>query len=56
MQESNPKEEKIAEMGEGYESTQSGKTWPEKTSDLVRPARNHEGIANGKEKVKDNKE
>ena len=38
-------------MSAGRENTpQSGETGPEKSSELVRPAGNHDGIANGKEK------
>ena len=37
-------------MSAGRENKQSGKTWPEKFSNLVRLAGNHDGIANGKEK------
>ena len=41
---------KFGEMSAGCEDTQSGETRPEKSSDLVRPTGNHNGIANIKEK------
>ena len=37
-------------MSAGGESKQSGETQPENSPDVVRPAGNHDGIANGKEK------